>query len=68
MELPYLHYMEIDSLRYDATKTGVEARAWSDVAGCASGEDCLSGNDESAADGYLREGEAHADGETSLWL
>ena len=32
LELPYLHYLEVDSLCYDAARTGIEAKPWSEVA------------------------------------
>ena len=32
LELPYLHYLEIDSLVYDEKKTGLAARGWDRVA------------------------------------
>lgn len=35
VELPYLHYLEIDSLQYDDAQTGIEARPWSEVTGSA---------------------------------
>ena len=31
IELPYLHYLEIDSIVYDAAATGLPAKAWSEV-------------------------------------
>ena len=33
VELPYLHYLEVDSNVYDASKTGRPARPWAEVAG-----------------------------------
>lgn len=32
VEIPFLHYVEIDSNVYDATKTGLPPRPWSEVA------------------------------------
>ena len=30
-ELPYLHYIEIDALKYDAAATGVDATPWAEA-------------------------------------
>ena len=35
VELPYLHYLEVDSLVYRAERTGRPARPWTEVASAA---------------------------------
>ena len=35
LELPYHHFLEVDSLEYDETRTGVGAKPWTEVTGRA---------------------------------